>query len=253
MPTIQRDVAIARSPDEVWALLRDLTAVTEWVPGISGARVDGARRICTTADGTEIHEELELDDGSRTYTYTQLVHPFGFKASRGTLAVVPNEAGSHVTWDAEIEFGAADQERQFLPLLEQGYAAALERLKQRLQQRPVDVVNGFYEATGKGETAALRAFVSEDVTFEGPLMRASGAREYLAMNEQLLGFHRNTAMLKQFESGSSVCSIYELTMATPAGGEFTLTMADWIEVVGGKIASQRIYFDPREFARAFGM
>jgi ketosteroid isomerase-like protein/uncharacterized protein YndB with AHSA1/START domain len=253
MPTIQQDVTIACSPETVWALLTDLTAVTEWVPGITGARIEGTRRICTTTEGAEIHEELQLDAGSRSYTYAQPVHPLGFKSSRGRLAVAPNGAGSHVTWDAEIEFAAAEQEAQFRPLLERGYAAALAALKQRLEQRPVDVVNRFYEVTGKGETAAMAAFVSDDVTFEGPVMRARGAREYLAMNEQLLGFHRDTKMLCQFENGSSVCSIYELTMATPAGGDLTLTMADWIEVAGGKIASQRILFDPREFATAFGM
>jgi carbon monoxide dehydrogenase subunit G len=48
MPTIHNKVTIASSPDDVWALLRDLTAVTEWVPGIAGARLDGTRRICTT-------------------------------------------------------------------------------------------------------------------------------------------------------------------------------------------------------------
>jgi len=253
MPTIKRDVMIARSPDEVWALLSDLAAVTEWVPGITGARVNGTRRVCTTSEGAEIHEELELDDGSRAYAYTQPVHPLGFKTSRGRLAVAPNGAGSQVTWSAEIEFAAPEDEAAFLPLLEQGYAAALERLKRRLEQRPVDIVNRFYEATSKRDTAALAAFVSNDVTFEGPLMHARGAREYLAINEQLLGFHRDRAMLRQFEDGNSVCSIYELTMATPAGGELTLTMADWIEIAGGKIASQRTYFDPREFARAFGM
>jgi hypothetical protein len=42
-------------------------------------------------------------------------------------------------------------------------------------------------------------------------------------------------------------------MATPAGYEVTMAMADWIEVARGKIAAQRIYFDPREFAQSFGM
>jgi ketosteroid isomerase-like protein/uncharacterized protein YndB with AHSA1/START domain len=253
MPTIHRDITIACSPDDVWALLSDLAAVTEWVPGITGARVDGTRRVCTTAEGAEIHEELALDDSSRNYSYTQPVHPLGFRASRGRLAVTQHGTGSHVMWDAEIEFADGEQEAHLLPMLEQGYAAALEELKRRLELRPLAVVNRFYEATAAREAAALAPLVDDDVTFEGPLMRASGAREYLGLNEQLVGFHRDTKMLRQFENGSSVCSIYELTMATPAGGEVALTMADWIEVADGKIASQRIYFDPREFAQAFGM
>jgi ketosteroid isomerase-like protein len=60
-------------------------------------------------------------------------------------------------------------------------------------------------------------------------------------------------MLRQFENGDAVCSIYMLTMGTPAGDELTVTVADWMEVADGRIAAQRIYFDPREFAQAFGM
>jgi ketosteroid isomerase-like protein/uncharacterized protein YndB with AHSA1/START domain len=253
MPTIRKSVTIARSPEDVWALLGDLTAVTQWVPGIVGARVEGSRRICTTVEGAEIHEVIELDDARRKYEYTQPVHPLGFNASRGTLAVTGNGAGSHVAWDAELEFAEPAQEAQLLPLLEQGYAAALEALQGRLEERPLHVVNRFYEATSRRRSEELADLVTEDVTFEGPLMQARGAREYLAMNKQLLGFHRETTMLRQFENGDAVCSIYVLTMATPAGGELALTVADWIEVADGKVAAQRIYFDPREFAQAFGM
>jgi ketosteroid isomerase-like protein len=252
MPTIHNEVAISRSPDAVWALLRDLTAVTEWVPGIAGVRLDGTRRICTTAEGAEIHEEIHLDDAGRTYAYTQPVHPLGFKASRGTLAVTGNGAGAHVSWEAELEFADQTQEAQLLPLLDQGYAAALEALRGCLEG-PLGVVNRFYEATSNCRIDELAGLVSEDVTFDGPVMQARGAREYLAMNEQLLGFHRGTTMLRQFENGDAVCSIYELTMSTPAGAELTLTLADWIEVADGRIAAQRIFFDPREFAQAFSM
>jgi ketosteroid isomerase-like protein len=95
--------------------------------------------------------------------------------------------------------------------------------------------------------------VSDDATFVGPLMQATGVAEYVAMNAQLLGFHAGTRMLRQFESGDDVCSIYELDMKAPSGETLTLTMADWILVQDRKIASQHIYFDPRAFAQAFGM
>ncbi len=117
----------------------------------------------------------------------------------------------------------------------------------------IDVVNGFYAITNEGRAEDLPSIVAEDVTFVGPLMRADGAEAYVAMNQQLLGFHQETRMLQQFGDGDHACSIYELDMSTPAGGTLTLTMADWIRVRDGKIAEQRIYFDPRAFAEAFGM
>jgi ketosteroid isomerase-like protein len=118
--------------------------------------------------------------------------------------------------------------------------------------RALDVVNRFYEATDAGRIDDLRALVSDDVTFTGPVMKTTGAGEYVAMNEQLLGFHAGTTILRQLEDGDDVCSIYELGMRTPGGETVTLTIADWIRVDDGKIAAQRIYFDPREFTAAFG-
>ncbi|MDR0359103.1 MAG: nuclear transport factor 2 family protein [bacterium] len=117
----------------------------------------------------------------------------------------------------------------------------------------LDVVNRFYDATDRRRADELPALVTEDVTFAGPLMQATGAEQYVAMNEQLLGFHAETRMLRQFEDGSDVCSLYEMRMRTPAGGSLTLVVADWITVRDGRIAEQRLYFDPREFAQAFGM
>jgi Polyketide cyclase / dehydrase and lipid transport len=52
MPTIQQEVTIASSPETAWALLADATAVTKWVPGITGARVDGTRRMSSRRSHT---------------------------------------------------------------------------------------------------------------------------------------------------------------------------------------------------------
>jgi ketosteroid isomerase-like protein len=117
----------------------------------------------------------------------------------------------------------------------------------------LDVVNRFYAATDAKRVADLPELVHQDVVFKGPVMQAEGAAEYIAMNEQLLGFHGGTRMLQQFTNGESVCSIYDLSMSTPAGGSLSMTLADWITVKDGKISEQRIYFDPREFTQAFGM
>jgi ketosteroid isomerase-like protein len=133
------------------------------------------------------------------------------------------------------------------------HQASLNLQKGDFMEKSIDIVNRFYDATDNRRIDDLRALVSEDITFAGPLMKTTGSKEYVAMNEQLLQFHRGTKMLHQFEAGEDVCSIYELSMTTPAGGSLTLPIADWIHVKSGKIAAQRIYFDPREFGQAFGM
>lgn len=131
MPRIDNEILIARPPEEVWAILGDLAAVTRWVPRVSAVRIDGTRRICTMEDGGEIHEEIaDFSDEQRRFSYSQAVHPLGFERSEGTLAVAANGGGSRVVWDAEIEFADPAEEKQILPMLTEGYAAALQRLKE---------------------------------------------------------------------------------------------------------------------------
>ena len=60
-------------------------------------------------------------------------------------------------------------------------------------------------------------------------------------------------MAVQIEDGDSVCSIYDLLMTSPAGETFAIPMVDWLRVVNGRIAEQRVYYDPRTFLKAFGM
>jgi mxaD protein len=132
MPKIDNEIVIDRRPEEVWAILGDLGAVTRWVPGVTSARIEGMRRICTLEEGGEIHEEIaDFSDLERCYGYEQTVHPLGFKRSVGALAVEPRGNGSsRVVWNAELEFADPAQEAQFLGMLEQGYAGALHRLKE---------------------------------------------------------------------------------------------------------------------------
>lgn len=138
MPAIETTIRIERSPEEVWAVLGDLARVTDWVPGIASAHVEGMTRICTLADGGgEIHEEItDFSDERRAYSYTQPVHPLGFRSSRGTLAVEPAGAASRLVWNAEVEFADRAQEDQLLGVLEQGYRAAAERLKATVEAAP---------------------------------------------------------------------------------------------------------------------
>jgi uncharacterized protein YndB with AHSA1/START domain len=135
MPRLDYDIVIDRPPEEVWAVLGDLTAVTRWVPGVATAEVNGARRICTMEQGGEVHEEIVgFSDEDRRYGYTQPVHPLGFERSEGTLAVEAHGEGARIVWNAEVEFGDPAREAQFLPLLEQGYPEALRRLKQLVER-----------------------------------------------------------------------------------------------------------------------
>jgi mxaD protein len=132
---IDNAVAIARPPDQVWAILGDLGAVSRWVPGVASARIEGTRRICTLEDGGEIHEEIaDFSDEQRSYSYTQPVHPFDLERSEGVLAVNTAGDGSVVTWNAEVVLGNPTHEDQISTMLKEGYAAALANLKEVVER-----------------------------------------------------------------------------------------------------------------------
>jgi ketosteroid isomerase-like protein len=115
------------------------------------------------------------------------------------------------------------------------------------------IVNHFYDVCNNKQGQGLDSLVADNITFEGPLMRLSGASQYVSTVGPFLKFHKGMRMLRQFEDGEHVCSIYEMTLGTPAGGSLTLGFADWIRLANGKVAEQKLYYDPREFSRAFGI
>jgi mxaD protein len=132
---IDNAVAVARPPDQVWAILGDLGAVSRWVPGVASARIEGTRRICTLEDGGEIHEEIaDFSNERRSYAYTQPVHPLGLERSEGFLAVNAAGDGSVVTWNAEVVLGDPTHEDQISTTLKEGYAAALANLKEVVER-----------------------------------------------------------------------------------------------------------------------
>jgi len=120
--------------------------------------------------------------------------------------------------------------------------------------KALEVVNKFYDLTNnKNTTKGLEGLLAQEMTFTGPLLRTSGAKQYVEMLGQFLKFHKTWKMIKQFEDADDVCSIYDLNLGTPSGGSFSVVIVDWIRVSNGHISEQQIYYDPREFAKAFGM
>lgn len=120
--------------------------------------------------------------------------------------------------------------------------------------KSLDVVNRFYNITNnKNTTDGLDDLLVDNMKFSGPLIESNGAKNYIEMIGPFLKSHKSWKMLKQFEDDKDVCSIYELILSTPDGKSFSVVIADWIKTNSGKIVEQKIYYDPREFARSFGI
>lgn len=124
---------------------------------------------------------------------------------------------------------------------------------------PLEIVNRFFALTDvKGRNVpdllpSIRDLLTEDFAFSGPLMKTEGREQYIGLLGQFLQAHVGYRFHHQFADGDGVCSIYEMTVRTPAGGTLAITMADWLTVCDGRICRQKLYYDPREFAAAFGL
>jgi predicted SnoaL-like aldol condensation-catalyzing enzyme len=108
------------------------------------------------------------------------------------------------------------------------------------------VVNAYLTAFTAGEFEAARAVVAEDFSFQGPFITTTSREEYFAGAAGLRAIVRGHRMLRQWEDGDEVCSVYELQLKTPAAAGAVL-MAEWHTVRAGQLASSRLVFDTAAF------
>ena len=103
------DRIVAATPEQVWNILRTADDVDAWFPVIATCKLDGkgegAKRVCTTADGKTILESIvTVDDAQRIFQYRidqQEMMPI--RDMLGTMRVYVQDGKTHVRWTAEFE------------------------------------------------------------------------------------------------------------------------------------------------------
>jgi len=127
MGTVRRQVRIARSADDVWAVISDPATISQWFPGIAEASVDGATRIVTTESGLPMPEEIITNDAiQRRFQY------------RLTAGVVKHHLGTIDVFDlgdgSSLVAYATDCEPDAMALIIGGATgSALAELKRQLE------------------------------------------------------------------------------------------------------------------------
>lgn len=112
-----------------------------------------------------------------------------------------------------------------------------------------DVVQRYTQALGKGDFAAARRYLHDNLSFHGPIDTFDKPEPLLESLQKLHPIVQRIDMKKLFVDGNDVCMLYDLVTNTPAGTSF---VAEWYHVAGDKIASIRVVFDARPFAAMFG-
>lgn len=119
---------------------------------------------------------------------------------------------------------------------------------------PINIANEFLDLTNnKHDIAGAMALVASDIHFVGPVMELKGAQEYKGILEKFLPLHAGWKKFAEFGNGSEACVIDEIYIKAPAGDTITLKISEWFKVLDGLIVSHAIYYDPREFMKAFRM
>jgi mxaD protein len=103
MPSFSHTIDIAATPDEVWAVLGDLTSVDRWIPGVTSVTRTDTGRVCTFADGhTQQEQIVEYSPGNRSYRYVIDGAPLPVRDNTGRFAVEDLDGGSRVVWDSSF-------------------------------------------------------------------------------------------------------------------------------------------------------
>ena len=130
MPSITVTSHVNATPDSVWKTIGDPSAISSWHPAIASSPVDGDVRLCTLADGAQIHEKiLDVDADGRSYTYTITESPLPLTDYKSTIRVSEEGSGSVVEWSTDFEPAGAPAE-EVVGLLTGVYQAGLAALRQ---------------------------------------------------------------------------------------------------------------------------
>jgi carbon monoxide dehydrogenase subunit G len=128
MASGKAEASIARSPEDVWKVLRDFAGLADYMPGIESCTVDGDVRTIGTM-GIVVKEQLrDLDDDTRRISYSVIESPMTNLVSHlATISVEAEGEGTHLVYSVDVE--PDDLLALFLPI----YEGSVVALKQQFE------------------------------------------------------------------------------------------------------------------------
>lgn len=145
MPRVYVSDVIDATRDDVWAVLRDFSAMDEWHPLIAEMHMEegqpadqvGAVRAFTLTDGGRLRERLlSLSDYDYHFRYDILESPLPWEGYVAECRLLPITVGNRTFIEWSTEFVCAqDKEPELVQLVSQEvFLAAFEALKLKLEK-----------------------------------------------------------------------------------------------------------------------
>lgn len=107
-------------------------------------------------------------------------------------------------------------------------------------------VDHYLAAFYTGDFPSAAAVLSDDFRFEGPFVQTTGRERFLDSAQGLRRIVRGHQLVRRWVDGSDVCSLYDVTLETPAGSG-QVRMSEWHVVDRGLLAQARVVFDTAAF------
>jgi uncharacterized protein YndB with AHSA1/START domain len=142
MPTITNAIDITAAPDDVWAVLADMPATRQWLPGVVAARMDGDVRVCQMADGQQVHEKIsDISPENRSFRFEHLRVPLPVQRSGGIFTVTAGSAPDTATVTLRTTFEPLDPTGagELTGMIRGAFQQSLESLRRFVEEkRPWD-------------------------------------------------------------------------------------------------------------------
>lgn len=134
---VLREVELAKTPDEVWAVIGPYNGLPAWMPPIDRSEEelrDGERirHLHLQAGGVVIERLIELDDGARRCVYAITDSPLPVENYVATLSAAAAGQGTRVTWRATFDAKGAT-EHEAAEVIGGIFAGGLANLKEMMR------------------------------------------------------------------------------------------------------------------------
>jgi hypothetical protein len=110
------------------------------------------------------------------------------------------------------------------------------------EQRPSEIVTRFLSSYHGGRIADARAMITEDFSFRAPLVDEGSQEVFFAGAEEKSALVRDFRVLRQWEDGDDISTLYEIEIETEAGAA-SMLMHEWHHIRDGSIDSTVMVFD----------